>query len=65
MQRKTWYSILGLDAMPLFLKNLLLNSKLTLFQLQDMIMLYFFVSENWKTRGQVKEKNMQSMRRNK
>ena len=25
MQRKTWYSILGLDAMPLFLKNLLLN----------------------------------------
>ena len=25
MQRKTWYSILGLDAMPLSLKNLLLN----------------------------------------
>jgi hypothetical protein len=24
MQRKTWYSILGLDAMPLSLKNLLL-----------------------------------------
>ena len=24
MQRKTWYSILGVDAMPLFLKNLLL-----------------------------------------
>ena len=23
MQRKTWYSILGLDAMPLSLKNLL------------------------------------------
>ena len=23
MQRKTWYSILGVDAMPLFLKNLL------------------------------------------
>jgi hypothetical protein len=25
MQRKTCYSILGLDAMPLFLKNLLLS----------------------------------------
>ena len=25
MQRKTWYSILGVDAMPLFLKNLLLK----------------------------------------
>ena len=25
MQRKTWYSIVGLDAMPLSLKNLLLN----------------------------------------
>ena len=25
MQRKTWYSILGVDAMPLSLKNLLLN----------------------------------------
>ena len=25
MQRKTWYSILGLDAMPLSLKNLLLR----------------------------------------
>ena len=25
MQRKTWYSILGLDAMPLSLKNLLLS----------------------------------------
>ena len=25
MQRKTWYSIFGVDAMPLFLKNLLLN----------------------------------------
>ena len=25
MQRKTWYSILGLDAMSLFLKNLLLK----------------------------------------
>ena len=25
MQRKTWYSILGLDAMPLSLKNLLLK----------------------------------------
>ena len=26
MQRKTWYSISGVDAMPLFLKNLLLSS---------------------------------------
>ena len=26
MQKKTWYSILGLDAMPLSLKNLLLKS---------------------------------------
>ena len=26
MQRKAWYSILGLDAMSLSLKNLLLNS---------------------------------------
>ena len=26
MQRKIWYSILGLDAMPLSLKNLLLNN---------------------------------------
>ena len=26
MQRKTWYSILGLDAMPLSLKNLLLRT---------------------------------------
>jgi hypothetical protein len=25
MQRKTWYSILGVDAMPLSLKNLLLK----------------------------------------
>ena len=25
MQRKTWYSILGVDAMPLSLKNLLLS----------------------------------------
>ena len=25
MQRKTWYSILGLDTMPLSLKNLLLS----------------------------------------
>ena len=25
MQRKTWYSIFGVDAMPLSLKNLLLN----------------------------------------
>jgi hypothetical protein len=25
MKRKTWYSILGVDAMPLFLKNLLLR----------------------------------------
>ena len=25
MQRKIWYSILGVDAMPLSLKNLLLN----------------------------------------
>ena len=25
MQRKIWYSILGLDIMPLFLKNLLLR----------------------------------------
>ena len=25
MQRKTWYSILGVYAMPLYLKNLLLN----------------------------------------
>ena len=25
MQKKTWYSILGLDAMPPSLKNLLLN----------------------------------------
>ena len=25
MQRKTWYSILGLDAMPLSLKKLLLS----------------------------------------
>ena len=29
MQRKTWYSILGLDTMPLSLKNLLLNQKTT------------------------------------
>ena len=28
MQRKTWYSILGLDAMPLSLKNLLLRKYL-------------------------------------
>jgi hypothetical protein len=26
MQRKTWYSILGVDVMPLSLKNLLLSS---------------------------------------
>jgi hypothetical protein len=26
MQRKTWYFILGFDAMPLFLKNLLLSN---------------------------------------
>ena len=26
MQRKTWYFILGLDAMPLSLKNLLLKT---------------------------------------
>ena len=25
MQRKTWYDILGVDAIPLSLKNLLLN----------------------------------------
>ena len=25
MQRKTWYSILEVDAMPIFLKNLLLS----------------------------------------
>ena len=25
MQRKTWYSVLGLDAMPLSLKNLVLR----------------------------------------
>jgi hypothetical protein len=25
MQRKTWYSILGVDAMPLSIKNLLLR----------------------------------------
>ena len=33
MQRNTWYSILGLDAMPLFLKNLLLitNDIISLF----------------------------------
>ena len=30
MQRKTWYSILGVDAMPLSLKNLLLNGILLL-----------------------------------
>ena len=29
IQRKTWYSILGLDAMPLSLKNLLLNGNTT------------------------------------
>jgi hypothetical protein len=29
MQRKTWYSILRVDAMPLFLKNLLLKNILT------------------------------------
>ena len=28
MQRQTWYSILGFDAMPLSLKNLLLMSKI-------------------------------------
>ena len=27
MQRKTWYSILEVDAMPLFLKNLLLKGQ--------------------------------------
>jgi hypothetical protein len=27
MQRKTWYSILGVDAMPLSLKNLLLSNE--------------------------------------
>ena len=35
MQRKTWYSILGLDAMPLSLKNLLtqnLNSLKNIFE---------------------------------
>ena len=33
MQRKTWYSIFGVDAMPLSLKNLLLNdSNWILFQ---------------------------------
>jgi hypothetical protein len=26
MQRKTWFSILGLDAMPLSLKNMLLRN---------------------------------------
>ena len=26
MQRKTWYSIFGLDAMPLSLKNMLLKT---------------------------------------
>ena len=26
MQRKSWYSILGVDAMPLSLKNLLLST---------------------------------------
>jgi hypothetical protein len=44
LKRKTWYSILGLDAMPLSLKNLLLNKKyqlnvtkeILIFQLQDM-----------------------------
>ena len=30
MQRKTWYSILGVDTMPLSLKNLLLNGILLL-----------------------------------
>ena len=30
MQRKTWYSILGLDAMPLSLKNLLLSRNLNI-----------------------------------
>ena len=29
MQRKTWYSILGFDAMPLSLRNLLLNGLAT------------------------------------
>ena len=33
MQRKTWYSILGLDAMPLSLKNLLLIA--CFYQLQN------------------------------
>ena len=32
MQRKTWYSILGVDAMPLSLKKLLLkNNKIAKF----------------------------------
>jgi hypothetical protein len=35
LQRKTWYSILGLDAMPLSLKNLLLNQLLYVIKFWD------------------------------
>ena len=31
MQRKTWYSLLGLDAMPLYLKNLLCINLINIF----------------------------------
>ena len=37
MQRKTWYSILGLDAMPLSLKNLLLIGENSDFVVSELV----------------------------
>jgi hypothetical protein len=38
MQRKTWYSNLGLDTMPLFLKNLLLKEYIAVSQCLNFIL---------------------------
>jgi hypothetical protein len=66
MQRKTWYSILRLDAMPLSLKNLLLmgktcnfDSNLSAFNSVDLKKAqklskanFFFQGPNLKSKGQ-------------
>ena len=40
MQDKTWYSILGLDAEPLFLQDDMLNQRIHLNTLKKSKMLY-------------------------
>ena len=49
MQRKTWYSILALDTMPLSLKNLLLIFSLKFISGMNSIVLYLGHYVAWNT----------------